>query len=1376
MNERRKKNRWYQWLLLSVMGMLFMGAETTAHAGTLYDSPYVRFTQDGYAWTIEESLPYTDYIYRYNYPENRPEYWYDKGERMETGITSTIRELNEGEHYYKYKRYGDVPVKYWEVEHPTGWCIHQCEEDVWHGIPDTGDNCKKAYYSGWFAYCADCGEPITTALTYMSRDAAASITSIDVDLGYYYCCPSCTHVDVTTGPDAHECEDISFNMYKVEYDKNVEDPLEVDGLMEASFHMYNNEDVYRGEKVTPITRLSKNVYRRNGYTFAGWNTEPDGSGTNYEDCAEILNLSLYNFEDDNERGTVTLYAKWNYSESTLKIDPATGAYEGRKAIKTITKRYGETYYADPKKVTAPLGYLVSFETNGGESLAPVRAENTFAGWMLVGSLNGKFRDNMYAFLGTNGTIDTLVSTYDLGFITLPTPTKSGESFGGWFSDKACTKPVGFGGDSYIPTANVTLYAKWVTLVLQCEANYTDNGGKGAVNLSWSQPDNQQKTYKLFESTNGTGFVTLYGAKEATQKKETKKDFAYKGAKEVYTVPYSGFYDIFAYGAQGGGTVGSYVGGNGGGCTARIYLTAGEQLTVTVGGQNGYNGGGTGTGYGNGGGATTIVSNLKGTIMVAGGGGAAGQGGNGGAGGESTSLRADKASAGASGYSGGGAGHVGGNAGEHTVHNHTAECMHVHVGDTVSGGRCYTYTDCGSTSFTKNSHCEGSYRCDRDVYGNVIYGDRCGGTCTAYCSHDKKTGHCKNKTTYICNKCGTAYPNVSPGVCMAGGDYVLTCEKTGVAECGYTDGQVLSSKPAYGGSNYVNARYTTNFRYASGKQTGNGKVSIEAAGVGFMNILSLKGVSAPDLAAPDAVDVSTVRFDADGDSAIKVTFATPKDNGTSYWYRAKSYKEGTSTELCTSNITTETLTTGVRGYYYILDTIPVQTVSAANAQNKGIPLTSTSIRVLLKEGVQYLHVAAVDVAGNVGSTTHIKLDYTDVVGAVVWNVETEQIAVTDVINGKDRGTVYQKDAKTYYVRADGEGAFMLSYRSFLRGKADEDYQIDYQIFDVAMAEGGQQRYITEIPYSVPIGSETNLDVSQFVREMSGNSILQDAMNTGAYRKRDAKDNYFYQAFSIPKTYHGKSLAVTPVAGATHNGTVIYSEWEKDVPHAITLIADGEAPIISGLELLENKELIDRGEEKVTLNIVAVDAVSGVKEFYLEIMNTDNFRSNTYYPNQNGCIEVDITEDKTLFAGDITVTAYAVDNVGNETEIIHGATEFSLTAEVERMLSPHEPIFKCGESGILTITTWGYVERIEVEFPKEFIQQNPDLNKSYSYINSPHYKQEETLQFMVPLNVPANEQYVITVRAYKDGKELEGHPSLCTIAVEGSVLDDIRTRLR
>ena len=49
-------------------------------------------------------------------------------------------------------------------------------------------------------------------------------------------------------------------------------------------------------------------------------------------------------------------------------------------------------------------------------------------------------------------------------------------------------------------------------------------------------------------------------------------------------------------------------------------------------------------------------------------------------------------------------------------------------------------------------------------------------------------------------------------------------------------------------------------------------------------------------------------------------------------------------------------------------------------------------------------------------------------------------------------------------------------------------------------------------------------------------------------------------------------------------------------------------------------------------------------------------------------------------------------------------------------------------------------------------------------------------MIPLYMEDNAHLEITVRAYKGGKQLEDHPEISVISVGGTVLDEIRTRLR
>ena len=56
--------------------------------------------------------------------------------------------------------------------------------------------------------------------------------------------------------------------------------------------------------------LSKNTYTKENYTFTGWNTMPDGSGTFYQDEANIYPLT------ETDQDEITLYAMWKDSSIT----------------------------------------------------------------------------------------------------------------------------------------------------------------------------------------------------------------------------------------------------------------------------------------------------------------------------------------------------------------------------------------------------------------------------------------------------------------------------------------------------------------------------------------------------------------------------------------------------------------------------------------------------------------------------------------------------------------------------------------------------------------------------------------------------------------------------------------------------------------------------------------------------------------------------------------------------------------------------------------------------------------------------------------------------------------------------------------------------
>lgn len=84
------------------------------------------------------------------------------------------------------------------------------------------------------------------------------------------------------------------NMYCIHYDANATNGIPAIGTMEDHYCFYNEHKTLRA-----------NAFSRTGYTFAGWNTEPDGSGTAFTDQQVVYHLT------DQHNVTITLYAQWN---------------------------------------------------------------------------------------------------------------------------------------------------------------------------------------------------------------------------------------------------------------------------------------------------------------------------------------------------------------------------------------------------------------------------------------------------------------------------------------------------------------------------------------------------------------------------------------------------------------------------------------------------------------------------------------------------------------------------------------------------------------------------------------------------------------------------------------------------------------------------------------------------------------------------------------------------------------------------------------------------------------------------------------------------------------------------------------------------------
>ncbi len=190
--------------------------------------------------------------------------WTSNGTTVYTGVTGSRETLNEGQHYYAGEtETTDISISKWVVAHSNMSCIHGMG---WTGTAYAGFSyspntiCGHLLNSGWFGYCADCGEPIS-AMVDSTPSVVKTITNVSNGYPYAYVCPWCTGIN-TGFPFEHDCKkDISYNQYFIYYSSNGA----TSGVTPMTTHMYNNEETYEGELITFHQNLSYCLFEKYGY-------------------------------------------------------------------------------------------------------------------------------------------------------------------------------------------------------------------------------------------------------------------------------------------------------------------------------------------------------------------------------------------------------------------------------------------------------------------------------------------------------------------------------------------------------------------------------------------------------------------------------------------------------------------------------------------------------------------------------------------------------------------------------------------------------------------------------------------------------------------------------------------------------------------------------------------------------------------------------------------------------------------------------------------------------------------------------------------------------------------------------------------------------
>lgn len=234
---------------------------------------------------------------------------------------------------------------------------------------------------------------------------------------------------------------------------------------------------------------------KKGYTFKGWNTKADGTGTDY--------ASGVNYTHDQDGGTVTLYAKWTPWTYKIKYDKNVSSSSSSQAVNNMPEDQSKTQeinviLSDNKPTRN--GYIfngwqvngtgmiyqpgATFSQDGDSNGATITLKAKWTPWKHTVHYNANGGDQ-------NSVPTDQTKTFDQAMILSDKkPTRHGYNFVRWN-----TKADGT-GTSYEVKGNynhdqnggtVTLYAIWTPWVHT--VHYDANGGDQS-----SVPNDQKKTY------------------------------------------------------------------------------------------------------------------------------------------------------------------------------------------------------------------------------------------------------------------------------------------------------------------------------------------------------------------------------------------------------------------------------------------------------------------------------------------------------------------------------------------------------------------------------------------------------------------------------------------------------------------------------------------------------------------------------------------------------------------------------------------------------------------------------------------------------------------------------------------------------------------
>jgi len=258
-----------------------------------------------------------------------------------------------------------------------------------------------------------------------------------------------------------------------------------------------------GYATTASTAVTLPSPTRSGYIFAGWYTATTG-GTRVGGAGESYTPSA----------NITLYAQWGlpctvtYNANSGSCATASEKYTG--AALTLPTATRDGYWFIGWYDAAVGGNKVG---DAGDKYNPMNEITLYAHWQEQVKYTVTYNAN-------GGNTSPSSATYEGTALTLPTPTREGHTFNGWYTAATGGTKVGDAGANYTPSANTTIYAQWTVnsytvTVKTSNANVTVNGSAVSNNGTVSVPYGTQVTVAVTYTQSRNQTTTITGANGTT---------------------------------------------------------------------------------------------------------------------------------------------------------------------------------------------------------------------------------------------------------------------------------------------------------------------------------------------------------------------------------------------------------------------------------------------------------------------------------------------------------------------------------------------------------------------------------------------------------------------------------------------------------------------------------------------------------------------------------------------------------------------------------------------------------------------------------------------------------------------------------------------